>query len=349
MTSTLMQSKDCWYVPLRVLQGEGKQTLSNLQPADTQLSDIDTPIEPGGAFTVLLKSFYVYDSYEGDETGNDLLLQSKICYQNEPEIEVVNFFGTDITPGTFQGNLEFQHMFYQQDVMAGDVIALSLELTEVDRGIGRDSRLIESYRAVHQNFGAVFAKVIPFAGKAVTVVKLLLNLQDAMAQNKQLLQVSLRLRSQSPEAGEVPLRCGVYVFFTKPVQGIQYTLDANFQLQRTAKDQSAVPIRDDYVVLSIMPGLVETDVSAESLLHNQQLATVLNYINREEEDTERRQAYLGYVQDLVKDAMTLKALKLYHQLKGDQLAEKTLSEAQQQRLSALKGQLAQYLKTTEQD
>ena len=340
-----MTTQTCWFVPQSDLDWDSPK-VSNLQPADTSIADTDIPIEMGGSFTISLESFYVHGNYEGDDKGeNDILIKSRVRYGAEQATtEVINFFGKDIPAGTFKNDLEFEHIYYRRDYDERDRLWLELDVIEVDKGLDQDNALLNNLSAISNQFGNVFSALVPLSNVATTVVNVVRKIRDFRSRNKQIIKSNLDLYGLKGGAGEAKLRCGAYIFFSQPVEGIQYKLGRGFRLERSAPSQQDVPILDDYTVVKIEAGIINSgSQSIDDALANQQLATVLSQID-ETESTEDKQQHLMFLLDVIRDAAKFKELEYFRELNRKQKRfPSEVTQSQKERLLEIEDKLSKFI------
>ncbi|WP_346292833.1 hypothetical protein [Sphaerothrix gracilis] len=329
-----------WFVSLADLDNAAG---AKLRRSDSELVATDQTIETGDSFTVSLKSFYVSEGHERDGSGNDLLVRSRVRYGDEPPTEVINFFERDVPPATVKDNLEFEHIFSRQDYSADARLWLELQIFEIDKGIDRNSEILQGLNTVYAEFGGIFSTLIPFATLAPSIIRRIEKISQLRDQNKRLFNSQLDLFAKEVSGGDAPLRCGAYVFFQQPVEGVQYKL-RGLRLERAALNQQHVPIMDDYAVLKIVPAVVRSVTSGEELLQNQQLATVLSHLEpAAENDALAKKQHLQFLQGVIQDARKIEELDYFYRLKRQKKFGQALTEAQQKRFFEIAQKLSQYI------
>ncbi len=315
----LLDPKTGWFIPwaeLSDLDNVDKPDYGVLRKVDSEILASDQFIEDGSSFTVSLESFFIREGHDSDRK-NDLLVRSFVRYGNEPKTETIHFFGTDIAAGAFQADLEYEHIFAKPVYSKEARVWLALEILEIDRGLNQEGDLGGALSAMRGKFGAIFPALNPFApiaGVAVGMVSKLAGLQKAAAQNEPIFNNQLDLYAKGTSAGDAPLRCGAYVLFNEEVQGVQYQLGSGFKLKRRAIKDKDTPILHDYAVVKVSPGIVESGQDANSLLKNQQIATVISQIDDGESDVERRTQHFSFLEDMVSSANQFKDLEDYRKL-----------------------------------
>ncbi|MFE4106504.1 hypothetical protein ACFVKH_09465 [Almyronema epifaneia S1] len=316
---------------------------AKLRRSDSAIVATDQMIEAGGAFTVSLKSFYVYEGHERDNSGNDLLVRSRVRYGDQPLTQVINFFEREVPPQTVKDNLEFEHIFARQDYAADARLWLELQIFEIDKGLDKNDEIFQGLNTIYAEFGGLFSALVPFASLAPALLHRIERLSDLRDQNKLILNSRLDLFAQAVSGGDAPLRCGAYVFFNQPVEAIQYRL-RGLRLERSAPGQQHVPIMDDYAVIKIVPAIVRSLTSSEALLSNQQLATVLSHLDPEAKpDALTKRQHLQFLQNVIQDARKLEELDYFYALRTQQKFGKQLTSAQQERLFEIAHKLSQYI------
>lgn len=332
----LLDSKTSWFIPwaeLSDLDNFAKPDYGRLRKVDSEILETDQFIEDGSSFTISLESFFVREAHDSDRK-NDLLVRSFIRYGNEPKTETIHFFGTDIAAGAFQADLEYEHIFAKPVYSKEARIWLALEILEIDRGLNQDGNLAGALSAMRGKFGAIFPALNPFApiaGIAVSMVSKLAGLQKAAAQNEPIFNNQLDLYAKGVSAGDAPLRCGAYVLFNEEIQGVQYQLGSGFKLKRRAIKDKDTPILHDYAVVKVSPGIVESGQDADSLLKNQQIATVVSQLEDSESDVEIRARHFSFLEDMVNSANQFRDLEDYRKLMIKKKVQGKLSPDEEKR------------------
>jgi hypothetical protein len=326
-------SKDtCWFVPLAELDNPQG---ARLQRAFSPLAPTDRLVEEGGSFTITLETFLIRGNYDENRSGNDLLVQSRVKYGNEPTTEAINFFGIDIKEGSPQDNLEFEHIFGKENHSSKNRVWLEVSAIEVDKGLQDNNSVLAALRQVKAGFGAVFPTLIPFAGLAGNAVLGLANLAELQQQNQVVFKSQVDFYSLFPE-GEAKLRCGAYVLFNQPVEAVKYQL-RGLHLEYFAIADKEQPIQDDYVVIKVVPALVASGDDQE-LRKNQQLATILNHAQSDDDDA-MRIAQRDVMKSFVGDALKFQDLQGFIDLKTRKDLGMVLSQPQMERLLDLNKRL----------
>ncbi|MFK8185282.1 MAG: hypothetical protein AB8B99_18060 [Phormidesmis sp.] len=340
--------KRSWFVPwaeLSELDNHEKHEFGYLRKTDSELKADDQFVEEGDPFTISLESFLIREGHDKDNT-NDLLVRSFVRYGNEPKTETIHFFGTDIEAGTFQEDLESEHVFAREDFLAAARIWMSFEIIEIDRGLDEDRSIGSALNQMRGRFGAIFPALIPFstvAGVAAGMIDKLKNFQRATAKNEPVFQNTLDLYSHTLAGGDGVLRYGAYILFKEDVQGIQYQLGSGYKLKRRAAADKNTPVLHDYVVMKITPGIVQSGQDAKELLKNQQVATVVSELNENESDAERKALHFSFLEDMVESANQFKELKEYRRLMAKKKIGEELTQAQKTKLIGIVERLGQFL------
>ena len=346
-TRGLLDSKNCWFVPLNELSNlddVANPDYGKLRKIDSEFSETDAFLEAGSPFTISLETFSVQGSHDKSGT-NDLLIRSFVRYGDEPKTETINFFGTDIAPGSFIENLEHEHVFSRRDFSESARVWLALEILEVDKGLEKES-IASGLGKMRAQFGAVFPALIPFAtvaGVAMNTISELRALRKSASQNKKILASQLDLYAKEVSGGDAPLRCGAYVFFNEEIQGVQYRLGSGFKLKRASAKDKDVPILHDYAVLKINRGFINSGKDPAEILKNQELAKVLSQED-EGASEEQRSAHFDFLAQLIENANKIKDLDYYQDVT---MRAKSFGQpptpAQQERLIEIKRRLGQYI------
>ena len=333
----MLESSKYWFAPLTEIQDEQG---AKLRPARSKVLESDKLVKEGEEFTISLESFYVKQNYDKNSTGNDLLVRSWIKYGNEPTAERVHFFQKDV-PDEFIGeNLPAEHIFSKQDHSENNRLFISLDITEIDRGLKASSSINNTISNISGTFGAVFTAILPFAGVASDLVDLLDKLRGGSRRNISVFNSSLDLYAQ--DSFEYPLRYGAYVFFKEEVQAIMYRL-LDLKLKPVSDQLRGQNPLHDYVVIKVVPGIIHSGDSSE-LLTNQQIASVLSQLDENgRNDESKRTEHFKFLQDTIKSANDMRELDYFYDLKLQQKLGKELSESQMQRYLEIANRLQKYI------
>ncbi len=330
-------SKDtCWFVPLSELDNPQG---ARLQRAFSPLSPTDRLVEEGGSFTITLETFLVRGNYDENRNGNDLLVESRVKYGNEPITEAINFFGIDIKEGSLQENLEFEHIFGKENHSIKNRVWLEVSATEIDKGLQDNASALAGLQQMKANFGAVFSALIPFSGVVGNAVLGLAHLAELQQQNQVIFKSQVDFYSLFPD-GEAKLRCGAYVLFNQPVEAVKYQL-RGLHLEYFAIADKEQPTQDDYVVIKIVPAIVASGDDQE-LRKNQQLATILNHA-QSDEDNAMRMAQRDAMKSFVGDALKFQDLQSFIDLKEMKDLGVSLSQQQMERFLDLNKRLREVI------
>lgn len=333
---TLEKSK-YWFVPLAEIQrDEGAE----LRPARSKVLEGDRLVEEGEAFTVSLESFYVRENHENNRGSNDILVRSWVKYGSEPTAERIHFFQKDI-PDEFVGeNLPAEHILSKQDHLENNRLHLTLEITEIDKGLKTTQSTGETISNISGTFGAVFPAILPFVGAASNLIELLNNISEKADKNTQVFRCSLDLYAQN--SFETPLRYGAYVFFNEEVQAVMYKLH-DLKLKPTSEQLKGKNPLHDYVVVKIVPGIIHSGNSSE-LLVNQQIASVLSQLDdREKNDASQRQKHFKFLQETIESANNMRELDYFRRLKLRKKIGEELTDSQLKRYQEIAEKLHQYI------
>ncbi len=315
-------SKDtCWFVPLAELDNsEG----TRLQRAFSPLSPTDKLVEAGGAFTISLETFLVNKKDEDEKGGNDLLVKSQVRYGSEPPTEAINFFGMDVPAGQVKDNLEFEHVFGKENHSPKNRVWIEVSIIEVDKGLNDETAVLAELSQMNKQFGAVFPTLIPFAGPVSSAVLGLAKLAALQQQNQVVFNSQVDFYGLFSE-GEAKLRCGAYILFNQPTEGVKYRL-RGLHLEYFAVADRELPIKDDYVVIKVVPALVSSG-DGQELRRNQQVATVLNHAESRDSLSDRV-GQIETLKSLVTDALSFQDLRSFIGLKEMKEFGKPLSDPQ---------------------
>lgn len=139
-----------------------------------------------------------------------------------------------------------EHIFSKQDHSEANRLLITLEITEIDKGLRADRSISNTITTFSNNFGAVFPAILPFTGVASNLTNLLDKLSGLGDKNTQIFHSSLDLYAQ--ESFETPLRYGAYIFFNEEVQAVMYKL-LDLKLKPVSEQLRGKKPPHDYVVI----------------------------------------------------------------------------------------------------
>lgn len=342
----LLDTKQVWFVPwsdLDNLDNIEKPEHGYLRKSDSEFLEADQFIKSGDSFTISLESFFLH---KGEGNDNDPLIRSFVRYGNEPKVETVHFFQENLGPNSFIDDLEHEHIFVQERFSEKARVWLAIEILEIDRGLSRDSGLLEALGKMRGKFGAIFPALNPFApiaGVAIGLIGKLNQLQERAARNEPIFYNQFDLLAKERAGGDVPIRYGAYILFNKEVQGIQYRLGSEFKLKRRAMKDKDVPILHDYVVIKISPGIIESGQHSDQLLKSQKIATVISELDNEEADEQRRTEHYQFLNEMVAAAGSFKDLSYLQELMDKKEVGIALTQAEIDKLLDIKKRLGYLL------
>lgn len=343
----LLDSKNCWFVPwaeLSNLDNVAHPDHGKLRKVDSEISETDTFLETGSPFTISLEAFSVQAAHDSSST-NDLLVRTAVRYGDEPKTETINFFNTEVPAAAFIDNLEYEHIFSKRDFSQSARVWMSLEIIEVDKGLEK-SGIADGLQQMRSRFGAIFSALIPFAtvaGVAIDTISGLSKLRQSASENKKILSSTIDLYAKEVSGGDVPLRCGAYIFFNEALQGVQYRLGSGFKLKRAAIKDKDVPILHDYAVVKITPGFIDSGKDPEELLKNQELAKVLSREDESASESQRAE-HFDFLAQLIENANKIKDIDYYREVTtAAESFNRPPTTAQEDRLLEIKTNLGQYL------
>ena len=345
----LLEAKSCWFVPwseLSNLDNITKPDYGNLRKVDSELLESDRFVGEGEPFSITLESHFVKTAHDSD-SKNDILVRSSVRYGDEPKVETLHFFKQNVALGQFEENFEHEHIFARKEFSQESRVWLSLEILEIDRGLSRDEDLSSALNKMHGKFGAIFPALIPFAsvaGAASRAIQTLTKFQRSLAENQTILKNEIDLYAKDLAGGDAPLRCGAYILFKKEVQGIKYRLGSGFKLRPRALRDKNEPIQDDYAVIQIAPGFINSGKSSEDLLKNQLVATVVSELNTDVEES-KRTAHFEFIENLVDEAAHFKDISYFREMENKLAFGGTLTPSQQEKMASIKTRLGHLLKS----
>ena len=337
-------AKRSWFIPwaeLSDLDNRDKPDHGKLRKVDTDIRDTDLFVEDGSPFTVSLESFYVPQQQDaGDD--NDLLVRSFFRYGNEPRLETIHFFEKDTETNTFRENFEYEHIYARDSFSKKARVWLTIQLLEIDRGMNQGGSLSGVLQKMHGGFGAIFPAMLPFApviGLASNMVSKFRQLKESAQRNEPILENTLDFYTKELAGGDAPLRCGAYVLFSQPVEGVQYRLGSGFKLRHWVAADVNRPVQYSYVVIKVTPGIVESGQDTQKLLTNQQIATVISELDTEETEQERRTEHYHFLEGMVTEASKFKDLSYFRELMDKKNLGLELSQAEVNKLLDIKRRL----------
>lgn len=330
-----VEKSQYWYVPLSDIQNESG---AGLRLASSKVLESDRLVKEGEAFTISLESFYIKTNYETDDSGNDLLVRSWLKYGNEPTAERIHFFQKDIPDELVIDNLPAEHIYSKQDHSEKNRLLLTLEITEINRGLKAGKSIGKTISSVASSFGAVFPAILPFAGVGSDIINFIEKISSAGDENLQVFFGALDLYPQA--SFESPLRYGAYIFFDEEIVANPYKLiDFKLRLNPNAESSTTDSI-PDYMVIKIIPGIVHSGDSSELLL-NQQIASVLS--NLEEDDEGKQREHFKFLQETIQFASNMQDLDYFYRLKRKQEKGEELTESQIARYAEIAEKLSKYI------
>jgi hypothetical protein len=268
------------------------------------------------------------------------LIKSRVRYGADPPTETINFFGLDIPPGAVQDNLEFEYIFGKDNHSIKSPVWLEILITEVDKGLrANDALILEGLKGMKGEFGAVFPTLIPFASTAGSVMATLAKLATMQQKDSLVFKSRVDFHSIFP-GGEAKLRCGAYILFNQPVEAVQYRL-RGLRLEYFTPSERGNPVRDDYVVVKVVPALLVIR-NDQDLRKNQQLATILNHGQGTDDQSaliEQREALKAFVGD----ALQFRDLQSFINLKEMKELDIPMTEKQLQTFLQLGRQLREVI------
>jgi hypothetical protein len=341
-------AKKCWFIPwadLGDLDNRDQPDCGKLRKVDTGMQDSDIFIEDGSPFTISLESVYVPEQKDAND-ANDLLIQSFFRYGNEPKVETIHFFERDVESNAFRENFEYEHIYARQAFSKQARVWLSIRLLEIDRGLNQGGSLTAALQKMQGGFGAIFPALLPFApvaGLVSGMVKKFGDLQAATKRNQIILENTLDFLTKDLAGGDAPLRCGAYVLFNQPVEGVQYRLGSGFKLRHWVAADLNRPVPYTYVVIKVTPGIIESGQDTEKLLQNQQIATVISELGNDQADADSTTRHYNYLAEVVNEAANFKDLSYFRELKYKKEDGEELTEAEQDTFSKIRRRLGHLL------
>lgn len=324
-----------WFVPLAELDAEEG---SKLRRADIKPSEADNDlVNEGDSFLVTLESLLIVEKHDR-RSDNDLLVRSRLKYGNEPLTEAINFFANDVLPGRVQNNLLSEYVYSREEYSEADRVHLEVEVMELKGDISLDQEIMGGLKAIKDNFGIVFSSFLPFGDVAFEVMD---RLNTVRGERQRIFVSNLNLYGEGGE-GESRLRYGAYVFFKEPVDGSKYRLH-KLQVEHLTPKDSATPVPHDYVVVKIVPVLIQVGSDEELALNNQQLAAVLKPTNGQA-DSVSRKGHLDFVQSFMRDAKKLRDLDVFYGLQKLKDSQESLTEIQVEKYQKLLQELREYIR-----
>jgi hypothetical protein len=337
-------AKQCWFIPwaeLSDLDNRDKPDNGRLRKVDTDIRDSDLFVKEGSPFTISLESFYV-PQQQDTRDDNDILVQSFFRYGNEPRLETIHFFEKDTEANAFRENFEHEHIYARQAFSEAARVWLTIRLLEIDRGLNQGGSLTQVLQKMHGGFGAIFPAMLPFApmiGLASSMISKFRQLKESAQRNEPILENTIDFYDRQLAGGDAPLRCGAYVLFDKPVEGVQYRLGSGFKLRHWVAADVNRPVQHPYVIIKITPGIVESGQDAKQLLTNQQIATVVSELDNEITERERRTEHYKFLENMVTAAGNFNDLSYFKKLMDKKSLGIDLSEGEINKLLEIKQRL----------
>lgn len=267
--------ENLFYVPPR----SGNAEYGELHSLGTRLEcDPDCLVTPGQAFTVLLQSAQVVNSYsEGffnrfQPAANDLLIRSSAGLGGETLVERVHFFKNNVPPTRHLDSFLHDVVYVCPDYLPGKRLWIDFQIWEVDKRPEDFAQMQGVVNGLSGAIGATFTVYAPmFAAPVAAASKgvggLIVGLRDKQVSNDEVINCSLKLGHDN-----VPIRRGHYVICKDPVDAAQHRLSFASQFRLTAASGD-IPTTD-YAVLTIVDGVTE----APDYVVKQQLAGILTQL-----------------------------------------------------------------------
>ncbi|MEM7769986.1 MAG: hypothetical protein AAF327_05690 [Cyanobacteria bacterium P01_A01_bin.37] len=319
-----------------------KRASSNVEYHTEQLVNNNDP------FTILLKSFNVVQ--DKDKGDNDILVRSWTKYGSNPQIEVAHFFKKNTPiPYFCHDELIAEHIFSSEKYIDRNRVWIRLQILEIDgKKVERLAQIVENdlYHTV-QTLGAVFPGTLPFIGtisEKANVLDLFKKLKHIISnQNDTIFDQALDFFSVN--TGETPFRYGAYVFFQEEIEGEHYKLRA-FQVEpKMAEVFDSLP---DYIVLEVIPGIVNSFNQQETITVNQDLAMGLLPFDEKFADPGEKDERFRHLQTLMKKAKVTNDIEEYYGLLKKELSGTLLSDNQKERYQSLRLELDEYIDIIEE-
>lgn len=323
-----------WFVPLSELRNQ-RGTI--LRPVNESPTSSDEVIQGGNPFSIFLESFSIFGRYDPGTDNNDLLVRSWVKYGSEPTTERVHYFEKDVPPGAVRENFQANQVFMCREHDATNRLWLRLAITEIDKGLGADATISDDIDLIAQGFGAVFPVVLPFYTIASRLLKNLQGLLTSTPENKQVLNVALDLHT-NPRTSFTLLRCGAYIFFNEAIDGRMYKL-LNLRVEPATTQNTP---RFDYVVITVVPVLVNTGIAIEDGLVEQQIATVLSQLDERQQDlAKEKQNHQAYLRETIQNAQRFQDLLYYYE--KSRIDPSELTAYQKEQLKRIRRELRDFI------
>ncbi len=349
--STQHSKSKFWFVPRKSLiipKQDDSYLGTPLRRADSALQpDTDQMVTEGDIFTVLLKSFYVVQ--DRDKGDNDIFVQSRTRYGTMPQVEVSHFFKKNIpVPYFCHDELIAEHLFSSENHAEENRVWIRVQIIEIDgKKVDQMTQFVDAeLHETIRTFGAVFPGTLPFVSTTTDVANIATDLFGKLRkivsnQHDMIFDVALDLCAIN--SGETPFRYGVYIFFQKEIDGTQYKLH-----QFKVESSSTVALEDqetslpDYIVIEVIPGILNTFNQEDIILH-QNLAAGLLPFDDHLADWGERDKRFHYLQKLMKKAQVVAELREYYALAQEKRLRESLSSHQQKRYQDLALEVGQYI------
>ncbi len=338
-----------WFVPRKELfvPREYKDYSGTaLRHANSRIDpSCDQIVKNGESFTLLLKSFYVVESY--DKGGNDILVQSLTKYGSDPQIEGAHFFRKDLpSPYFCHHDLIANHIFSHESHVDANRVWIKLQILEIDgKKVDQFAQVVDTeLRDTVQMVGAIFPGTLPFVANISDDAFTLFSKLKKLASNKDHTVFEQALDFYSINSGETLFRYGVYVLFQQPIEGDRYCLK-EFQIEPRI-DKNSTPLHGeslpDYVVIEVVPGVVNS-FAQDEIIANQNLAAGLLPFDESFADPGEKDEHFHYLKRLMKKAQTFDDIYEYYSLVRQTMDEGIQDKNQQKRYRDLTLKLSEYV------
>ncbi len=281
----------CYFVPLNLLTSRFQEELTPISEISSLENVIKVPF--GKSYTVSLESFSIADDEKND--SNDLLVRTKTLSKNlkensDTQTTVLNYFERNVPAGKTIDNLLSEHIYLVDKPINPFSLEINTVIIEVDNiKIDGEGQVLDVIRNLADFAGALFPSLIlPYVGIGNAVLNGLETLIKLTKKNENIFNCELKLDGKT----EIP--AGAYIFFQDNAENIESKyklrgLRLEKKLRSTGDDLIDQNIKDDFIIIKVVPGVVCSG-GEEDLLQNQQLATILEeFDNSELSDQEVRQ------------------------------------------------------------
>jgi hypothetical protein len=249
--------------------------------------------------------------FRGD---NDILILTSASLGERPLVQRVHYYEDEVPPKTALKNFIAETMFVWDDYSGMDRLWLEVNIMEIDTDTGERNALMNAFTNLAATGGAAFPALVPYTMAACGIAAAIEKLISALEKNVSVLRCPMTF--YPPPRTGAPFQTGSYVVFQTPVDGGNYRLQPNQELET----KSGSTLDKSYVVFTIEA--VKAD--SPQWLISQRVATLLTQLERGNPNTPA--ASLDFLTDTLKQYSNFLSLRRYIELKKKDVNRLTQAE-----------------------